>query len=99
VPVPSSSRQAKLSSISKARQLDSSPKGEGRMKQNRRKAVAARLRNDLAAAAREEANIPRPQPVVICDYLPPWREGVKRILGLPYEGRGGRLHPGKSLPD
>jgi len=69
------------------------------MKQNRRKAVAARLRNDLAAAAREESALPRPQPVVICDYLPPWREGVKRILGLPYEGRGGRLCPGKSLPD
>lgn len=65
----------------------------------REKMIVARLRRDLIAAAREEANIPRPQPIVICDYIPPWREMVKRILGLPYEGRSGRLHPGKSLPD
>jgi len=65
----------------------------------REKMIAARLRRDLAAAAREEANVPRPQPIVICDYLPPWRERVKRILGLPYEGRSGRLYPGKSLRD
>ena len=66
------------------------------MKHDQRKSPAARLREDLAAAAREEAKVPRPQPIVICDYLPPWRERVKRILGLPYEGRGGRLYPGKS---
>lgn len=63
---------------------------------NREKIVAERLREDLAAARREEHAKPRPQPIVICDYLPPWRERVKRILGLPYEGRGGRLYPGKS---
>jgi hypothetical protein len=66
------------------------------MKHDQRKSPAARLREDLAAAAREEAKVPRPQPIVICDYLPPWRESVKRILGLPYEGRSGRLYPGKS---
>ena len=73
--------------------------GGERMMNDRRKTPAARLREDLAAAARDEANIPRPQPIVICDYLPPWRGRVKRILGLPYEGRSGRLYPGKSLPD
>lgn len=62
----------------------------------REKIVAERLREDLAAARREENAKPRPQPIVICDYLPPWRERVKRILGLPYEGRGGRLYSGKS---
>lgn len=61
-----------------------------------RNIIAARLREDLALAAREEDAEPRPQPIVICDYLPPWREIVKRILGLPYEGRGGRLYPGKT---
>jgi hypothetical protein len=66
------------------------------MKHDQRKSPAARLREDLAVAAREEAKVPRPQPIVICDYLPPWRERVKRILGLPYEGRSGRLYPGKS---
>jgi len=65
----------------------------------REKIVAERLREDLAAARREENANPRPQPIVICDYLPPWRERVKRILGLPYEGRSGRLYPGKSLRD
>jgi len=69
------------------------------MKNDRRKTTAVRLREDLAAAARAEAKVPRPQPIVICDYLPPWRERVKRILGLPYEGRSGRLYPGKSLRD
>lgn len=63
---------------------------------NQRKIIAARLREDLAVAAREEDGEPRPQPIVICDYLPPRREMVKRILGLPYEGRGGRLYPGRS---
>jgi hypothetical protein len=63
---------------------------------DQRKIIAARLREDLAFAAREERAEPRSQPIVICDYLPPWREMVKRILGLPYEGRGGRLYPGKS---
>jgi len=63
---------------------------------NQRKIIAARLREDLAVAAREEGAEPRPQPIVICDYLPPWREMVKRILGLPYEGCGGRLYPGRS---
>ena len=60
------------------------------------KIIAARLREDLAVAAREEDEEPRPQPIVICDYLPPWREMVKRILGLPYKGRGGRLYPGRT---
>jgi hypothetical protein len=63
---------------------------------NQRKIIAARLREDLTVAAREEDSMPRPQPIVICDYLPPWREILKCILGLPYEGRGGRLYPGKT---
>jgi hypothetical protein len=63
---------------------------------SKKKIIAARLREDLAVAAREEDAEPRPEPIVICDYLPPWREMVKRILGLPYEGRGGRLYPGKT---
>jgi hypothetical protein len=63
---------------------------------DQRKIIATRLREDLAVAAREEGMEPRLQPIVICDYLPPWREMVKRILGLPYEGRGGRLYPGKT---
>jgi hypothetical protein len=63
---------------------------------HQRKIIAARLREDLAVAALEERAEPRPQPIVICDYLPPWREMVKRILGLPYEARGGRLYPGKT---
>jgi hypothetical protein len=41
------------------------------MNHDQRESPAARLREDLAAAAREEAKVPRPQPIVICDYLPP----------------------------
>jgi len=63
---------------------------------DQRKIIAVRLRQDLTVAARGERAEPRPQPIVICDYPPPWREMVKRILGLPHEGRGGRLYPGKT---